>query len=141
MYSDWPRDAYFEIIGVIADAKNHGLQDPPRPEAYFPYTLTGIGILRVMVRVAGNSSGILTSMRREISTLDPDLAVLGIGSVDSFLKRSYFAETQFVLIGLGTFTAIGLLTGDHRRVQRYGVHRFSPDPRDRRPDGTRSSAR
>ncbi len=109
MYSDWPRNAYFEIIGVIADAKNHGLQNPARPEAYFPYTITGIGHLRVMVRAAGNSSGILTSMRRQISMLDPDVAVSNLGSVDSYLKRSYFAETQFILNGLGTFTAIGLL--------------------------------
>lgn len=109
MYSDWPRDAYFEIIGIVADAKNHGLQDPARPEAYFPYTITGIGYLRVMVRVAGNSGGIQESMRKEISTLDPDVAVSGLGSVDGYLKRSYFAEPRFILMGLGTFTAIGLL--------------------------------
>jgi putative ABC transport system permease protein len=109
MYSDWPRDPYFEIIGVIADAKNRGLQDPARPEAYFPYTITGIGSLRVMVRVAGNSGGIRESMRREISTLDPDVAVSKIDSVDIFLKRSYIAAPQFILIGLGTFTVIGLL--------------------------------
>ena len=31
----------FEIIGVIADAKNRGIQEPPMPEAFVPYTLTG----------------------------------------------------------------------------------------------------
>ena len=109
MYSDWPRDAYFEIIGVVADTKNHGLRSPPRPEAYFPYTLTGIGYLRVMVRIAGNSGGIVASMRREISTLDPDVAISETGSVANLLKRSYFAEPQFISIALGTFTAIALV--------------------------------
>lgn len=41
--ADWPRDAYFEIIGVIADAKNTGLQEAPRPEVYFPHSVSGTG--------------------------------------------------------------------------------------------------
>lgn len=36
-----PRDAYFEIIGISSDAKNQGLQDPPLPEAFVPYAITG----------------------------------------------------------------------------------------------------
>jgi len=46
--ADWPRDAYFEIIGIIADANNTGLQDAPRPEVYFPYTVTGTGPREIM---------------------------------------------------------------------------------------------
>jgi putative ABC transport system permease protein len=38
---DWPRDPYFEVIGVVADSKNSGLQNPSRPEIYLPSTLTG----------------------------------------------------------------------------------------------------
>src|SRR5260221_5556629 len=70
MYADWPRDAYFEIIGIIADAKNHGLQDPPRPEVYFPHTLTGTGPRMLMVRTAGNPDPVQASLHRELSALD-----------------------------------------------------------------------
>ena len=35
-FPDTPHNAYFEIIGVVADAKNQGLQDPPLPEAFVP---------------------------------------------------------------------------------------------------------
>ena len=31
----------FEIIGVVSDAKNQGIQEPPMPEAFIPYTVTG----------------------------------------------------------------------------------------------------
>ena len=34
--SDWLREADFEIIGVIEDAKNNVLQEPTRPEVYLP---------------------------------------------------------------------------------------------------------
>ena len=109
MYADWPRDAYFEIVGIIADAKNHGLQDPPRPEVYFPHTLTGTGPRRIMVRTPGNSDRVLASLRREMEALDPDVAVSQVGSIEDLLKQSYFAEPRFILTVLGTFAGIGLL--------------------------------
>jgi ABC-type antimicrobial peptide transport system permease subunit len=51
----------------------------------------------------------LASLGREISALDAGVAVLEIGSVQSFLKHAYFAEPQFILTTLGTFAGTGLL--------------------------------
>jgi putative ABC transport system permease protein len=107
--ADWPRDAYFEIIGVIADAKNHGLQDPPKPELYFPHTLTGTGPRGIMARTVGKSDSMLASLRREIANMDPNVAVADAGSIESFLRRWYYEGPHFTLIILGTFAGIGLL--------------------------------
>jgi putative ABC transport system permease protein len=107
--ADWPRDAYFEIIGIIADAKNNGLQDAPKPEVYFPYTITGTGSSGIMVRTAGQSELTLASLRREITAMDPDVAVSDAGSIETFLRRWYYAGPQFTLITLTAFAGIGLL--------------------------------
>jgi predicted permease len=109
MYPDWPRDAYFEIIGVIADAKNHGLQDPPRPEAYFPYTLTATGPRGIMVRTGPNADSMLTVLRREISAADADVVVAETGSIENVLKQSYYKGPEFTFATLCTFAVIGLL--------------------------------
>ena len=109
MFADWPRNAYFEIIGVVTDAKNHGLQDLPRPEAYFPHTLTGTGPRSILVRTARNSDVEPAMLPREVSALDPEIAVSEMGSIESRLKRSYFAKPQFILMALGAFASIGLL--------------------------------
>ena len=77
---------YFEIIGIIADAKNTGLQDAPRPEVYFPYTVTGTGPPEIMVRTESNSSLVLESLRREIAGMDSDVAVSDAGSMRLFLN-------------------------------------------------------
>ena len=108
-FSDWPRDAYLEIIGVVADANNSGLEDPPRPEAYLPHTLTGAGNRMIVMRNAGNSGGTLKAVRQEISALDPEIAISGSGTVENYLKQWYFAEPQFVLMVLGAFASIGLV--------------------------------
>jgi putative ABC transport system permease protein len=107
--TDWPRDAYFEIIGVIADAKNTGLQDAPRPEVYFPHTITGTGPRGIMVRTAGNSSLVLASLSRAIAEVDSDVAISDLGTMENILKSSYYAGPQFTLIILGTFGITGLL--------------------------------
>jgi predicted permease len=107
--ADWPQDAYFEIIGIIADAKNSGLEDPPRPEVYFPYTVTGTGPRKIMARTASNSSLVLESLRREIAAVDSEVAVSDAGSIETFLRRGYYAGPRFTLIILTTFGGIGLL--------------------------------
>ena len=107
--TDWPRDAYFEIIGVIADAKNTGLQDAPRPEVYFPHTVSGTGPRGIMVRTAGNANLVLPSLSRAITAVDSEVAISELGPMENILKSSYYAGPQFTLIILGTFGITGLL--------------------------------
>jgi predicted permease len=107
--ADWPRDAYFEIIGIIADAKNSGLQDAPRPEVYLPYTITGTGPRMIMAKTANSSGLVPESLRREIAAVDSAVAVSDAGSIETFLRRWYYAGPQFTLIILTTFGGIGLL--------------------------------
>lgn len=110
MYADWPRDAYFEIVGVIEDTKNHGLQDPPRPEADFPFTLiTAAGPRGILVRTALDSDVVLTSVRREISAVDTDVIVAEAGSIEDRLKKSYYVGPRFTSATLGIFAATGLI--------------------------------
>ena len=107
--TDWPRDAYFEIIGVIEDAKNTGLQDAPRPEVYFPHTVSGTGPRGIMVRTAGSANLVLPSLSRTIAAVDSEVAISDLGTMENILTSSYYAGPQFSLIILGTFGITGLL--------------------------------
>src|SRR6266436_5752247 len=40
-FDDAVKEPVFEIIGLVADAKNRGLQEPVEPEIWLPYTVTG----------------------------------------------------------------------------------------------------
>ena len=62
-----------------------------------------------MVRTESNSSLVLESLRREIAAVDSDVAVSDAGSIETLLKRWYYAGPQFTVIILTTFGAIGLL--------------------------------
>lgn len=107
-WTDWPRDPYFEIIGVVADAKNSGLQDPPRPEIYLPGTLAGASQPDVMASTTGSPTGILRQVRTEISAVDPELAIREAGTIGTLLEHYYYARPRFLFITLCIFAAIAL---------------------------------
>jgi putative ABC transport system permease protein len=59
-------DPVFEIVGVISDAKNQGLQEPVLPEVFVPYTITGAFERGILVRTHSDPAAMLNSVRREI---------------------------------------------------------------------------
>ena len=56
-YSDWPVNAYLEIIGVVADIKNKSLRDPTMSQIYLPFTISATGLAddrTIIVKTAGS---------------------------------------------------------------------------------------
>lgn len=103
-----PHDAYFDIVGVIADAKNSGLREAVEPEGFVPYTISGFGERGILMRTVVDPDAMLTSVRREIWAVDPNVALTNAGSLESFLRRFYYAQPRFGLFLLSAFAAIGL---------------------------------
>src|SRR5206468_2777392 len=68
-------DHGFEIVGVFADAKNHGIQDPPSPEAIIPSSSARIGARALVVKTAGPPLALLERLKREIWAVDRDVSV------------------------------------------------------------------
>jgi len=102
-------DPLFEIVGVIADAKNRGIQDPPLPEAFVPYTLTGAFQRGILVRTQTAPEALLNSVRREIWALDRNVALTNTRTLNDYLKQFSYAEPRFSVVLLGVFAAVGLL--------------------------------
>jgi len=99
----------FEVVGVIADARNNGIQDPPQPEALIPYTMTGGFERGILVRTGGEPGALLNSVRKEIWSVDRGVALSDIGTLNDYLKRFSYASPRFSLILLTVFAGVGLL--------------------------------
>lgn len=98
----------FEIVGVVADAKNRGIQNPPLPESFIPSSVTGAYGRSIIVRTAGSPLPLLNSVRREIWAVNPNLVVTETGTVADILRKSY-VEPRFSLVVLGVFAGVGLV--------------------------------
>ena len=103
------KNPVFEIIGVVADVKNQGIQDPPHPEVWIPYTITGAFERGVLVRTAKDPMAMLNTARREIWAVDRNVALTMTGTLQDYLKRFSYSGPRFGLILLGVFAGVGLV--------------------------------
>jgi putative ABC transport system permease protein len=99
----------FEVIGVIADAKNTGIVDPIRPEAFIPYTVTGAFERGILVRTQGDPEALLAAVRNEIWTVDRSVAITMTGTLTSYLRQFSYSEPRFSLVLLSVFASVGLI--------------------------------
>jgi putative ABC transport system permease protein len=106
---DAPHDAYFEIVGVVADMKNDGVNQPAQPEAFLPYTITGGAGRALLVRTQVNPESMLPAIRRELRAIDPAVALTLPGTLDNRIAQDSYAVPRFAFLVMGLFAAIGLL--------------------------------
>jgi putative ABC transport system permease protein len=103
------QDSWFEIVGVVADAKNRGLQDPPEPEVWVPYTVTGSFARGILVRTAGEPSAMRNAVRQEIWATDRSVALTLTGTLEGYISQFSYAGPRFGFFLLGIFAGIGLI--------------------------------
>ena len=99
----------FEIIGVVSDAKNQGIQDPPMPEAFIPYTVTGAFERGIMARTQGDPAALIERVRREVWAVDRGVAITLTGTLNGYLAQFSYATPRFSLVLLGVFASVGLV--------------------------------
>src|SRR5229473_2788757 len=108
-FPDKLANPWFEIIGVVADVKNHGLQDPPDPELWVPYTMTGSGARGVLVRTGPEPMTMMNAIRHEIWATDSNVALTLTGTLESFIASFSYAGPRFGFLLMTVFGAIGLV--------------------------------
>jgi len=108
-FEDAVKEPTFEIIGLVADAKNRGLQDPPQPEIWIPYTVTGSAFRGILVRTANEPLTMMNAVQHEIWATDANVAVTLTGTLEGYISQFSFAGPRFGFFLMSIFGAIGLV--------------------------------
>ncbi len=103
------KDALFEIIGVVSSVKNRGFEMPPMPQAYLPYTITPFPEIMFIARTAVKPESLIPSIRQVVWSVDPNVALIDSTSLEGWLGKYMYANSEFEFITLGSFAGIGLL--------------------------------
>ncbi len=106
----------FEIVGVVADAREHrpGEAIAPRFYSNIGHPIGSVGAVTFLVRSTGDPARLAEAVRRSIRQLDPDLPVISLRTVDEEIGRRLatdrlIAELAMFFAGLALFmAAIGL---------------------------------
>ena len=109
VFPDKLADPWFEIIGIVADVKNNGLQDPVQPEIWVPYTMTGSGARGVLVRTGPDPMTLMNAIRQEIWATDSNVALTFTGTLESFIASFSYAGPRFGFLLMTVFGVIGLV--------------------------------
>jgi len=108
--ADAPHDAYFQIIGIVPDIRNAGLRNDVLPQAFMPYSITGVDTSRaILVKTAVAPLSLLPELRKQVWDVDSNVAVSESGTLESYLYRYGYSQPEFSLMALGAFAGIGLV--------------------------------
>jgi putative ABC transport system permease protein len=108
-FADKVPDPWFEIIGVVADVKNRGLQDPIEPEMWIPYTITGSSARGLLVRTSADPATMMNAIRHEIWSTDSNVALTMTGTLEEFIASFSYAGPRFGFLLMTVFGSIGLV--------------------------------
>jgi putative ABC transport system permease protein len=114
--SNSSKPPFWRVIGVAADVRDAGLDQPPQAIIYLPLVPpTGAHFwsppndMRVVVRTrAENPAAVADAIRRAVAELDPTIPIANLEPVSAIVARS-MARVSFATLLLGISAAMALV--------------------------------
>ncbi|MBD0372278.1 MAG: ABC transporter permease [Pyrinomonadaceae bacterium] len=112
-----------EIVGVVGDEKVTRMDTATTPVVYGPYLQDPGRTLNLVVRTSSDPSVVTNSVRSQIQSLDPDLPVFDVRTMQEVIDRSPSTFLRrYPAFLIGTFAAVSLLLAI---IGIYGVISYS----------------
>lgn len=96
------------VVGVVADVRHWGLEEPGRPEAYLSLWQAPFWFNNLVVRAHGDPTPLALEVRRRLRALDPNLPAASIQSMQDVIDHST-ALRRFYMMLLTGLAAIAVI--------------------------------
>ena len=98
----------YEIVGVVGDVRNDGLNRPIIPQMYIPSTASLGEQQLVLVRTVGDPKQLIHAISLTVRALDPDQAISSSFSFDDFLSSFAWSYERFISVLFAIFSSVAL---------------------------------
>ena len=110
-----------EIIGVVGDVRNRGLNTEPRVAYYVPHTQVPLSQMVVVIKTEKDPHTLVSAATKDVAAMDPDLPLFLVKTMEEYLSASV-ATPRFNTTLLSIFAGVALVL---TIVGLYGVMSYS----------------
>lgn len=101
-------DDWLEIIGVVADARDDGLDHPVKPAVFLPYSFLLPPDVALLVRSSGNPEAAIQAVKLRLREFNPELAVSRVHTLSWWLETQGWGQGRFIATLFSLFALLAL---------------------------------
>ncbi len=102
-----PED-WLEVIGVVGDVRNDGLDHPTKPAIFLPYSFLLPPDESLFVRTAGNPEPAIESVKKRLRDMNPDMVVGNAHTMTWWLDTQGWGQGRFIATLFSLFATLAL---------------------------------
>jgi predicted permease len=102
-------DDWLQVIGVVGDAKNGGLDHAVKPAIFLPYSFVLVPDERFILRASGDPEMAIRSVKERLREINPEFVVGQDHTLIWWLDTDGWGRERFIATLFGLFAALALI--------------------------------